>query len=238
MSDENRREILQRGLEKARRFIADSKAGKTEPILLYRWLRHDTWTAEEAALLLVGLDPNATRLGTTKAMISEMPLKRIEHTELLDGRELSRSFPVEETEERDELRRLSSSYRDILAVLESGTHPARNPPEYYLKWAKAKGFEVPWLEWAQQNFLLIPNESVSEETASRPLGTRERRNVARIIAVLAQKAGFDLSEPFKAATAIELATERNGHRVSDDTIASWLKAAANELPDEKPKLKS
>lgn len=63
----------------------------------------------------------------------------------------------------------------------------------------------------------------------KPLGTRERNTIARIIAALTSMAKVDLSEPHKAAGAIEAETARLGIQVSDDTIAKWLNEAATAL---------
>ena len=75
----------------------------------------------------------------------------------------------------------------------------------------------------------------TDTSDEKPLTTRERNTVARIIAALAQAAGLDLSEPWKAAKAIEAATSLNGYRVSDDTIVKWLTVATEEIPPEKRK---
>jgi hypothetical protein len=71
----------------------------------------------------------------------------------------------------------------------------------------------------------VDSTAKPESNAEKPVTTRERNNVARIIAALSQAGQIDLSDPYKTARAIEALTEQNGTRVSDDTIAKWLKEA-------------
>lgn len=114
-------------------------------------------------------------------------------------------------------------------------------------WAHSLGWDMPW---ELRNMATRGNQDESEkqvnpekndaktnpkakvETSANvetSLGTRERNNVARIIGVLAIEAKIDLGEVHKSAKAIEVLTEQCGVRVSDDTIAQWLKRAVEQL---------
>ncbi|MCQ4253353.1 hypothetical protein [Stutzerimonas stutzeri] len=67
-----------------------------------------------------------------------------------------------------------------------------------------------------------------QATMPSKLDYRERESMERIILALARTAGFDLTEPFKAATALQAAAAREGVELpkSKDNIAGKLKAAA------------
>jgi len=72
-------------------------------------------------------------------------------------------------------------------------------------------------------------EALTQQAAApSKLDYRERESMERIILALAKTAGFDLTEPFKAATALQAAAARSGIELpkSKDNIAGKLKAAA------------
>lgn len=67
--------------------------------------------------------------------------------------------------------------------------------------------------------------SVADE---KPMRARERNSIAQIIAVLAQIAELDTGKPFAAYEAMRVAAELEGRDLpGKDTVAKWLKAAAD-----------
>ncbi len=185
---------LQEISNKIRVFYEASKRGETEPMLLSEWFLHDTWTAREGILLLMGLDPNRTVLEETEDILGQ-PSEEFRFTCYLDGRELdltaweveyksrqkestlakeqgrhrlalailSRTYDTHET--RKEISQLSHTYNPLMSIWNSGEHPKRNPPLYYIDWAEAKGFKVPWIDWAREKEFL-PRPQQSDEAAS------------------------------------------------------------------------
>jgi hypothetical protein len=206
-------------------FIEASKRGETEPVALLTWIQHDTWSEEEAILILLGLNPFSTQILFLESMDGNNLLPVIHRAAYLDSREL---HGFSDGSKR-ELRALSDRYRAIWAIWLSGSHKERNPPMYYIEWASTKEISIPWLDWARQNNLLKQTVSKDEAKDEKPLLTRERNNIARIIAALSNEANLNLDEPYKSAGLVEKITIDLGCPVSDDTIAKWLKEAAEQI---------
>jgi len=137
----------------------------TIPEGLCEWFRHDTWTQEQGLILLLGLDPKETSiepsiwLGMNNERVDE-----IMQAKFLDGREIDfakwfavfnqlKSKGIQGIDDnlakkvKDEIFVLSQIYRDMKTIFESGNHPIRNRPDFYVQWALGKGFNVPWLDW-------------------------------------------------------------------------------------------
>ena len=126
------------------------------------WLRHDTWTQEEGLLLLLGLDPNGTVISQSNWLNAKNErIDEIEKALFLDGREIwlpvfNAVFDYLESckyqgvdyrlakQVKHELWNLSESYRQMKAIWDSGNHPARNAPRYFVEWAIGKGYKVEW----------------------------------------------------------------------------------------------
>ena len=230
-------------------FLESSKRGETEPTLLSAWFRHDTWTSEQAIRLLVGLDPDGTIIEQEQNVFGGR-FKRIRLARLLDGRELDltfweinsdlqnkllrneldegkKSLLAEAQAARAEIEAFSNTYRDMCSVWKSGEHPDRNKPAYYVGWAKAKGFSVPWFQWATEHGLLEEAQQPSEPENERALSTKERTTFLLIIAALAKKAGIDWGEPYKAGEQIAALAQELGATLGDDAVARKLK----EIPE-------
>ncbi len=181
-------------LDNTQRFHEASKRGETEPTSLSRWFLHDTWTAREGFLLLMGLDPGGTVFEETVDILGQ-PLEEFRITCYLDGRGIDltlwkleyqkrqkesalareqgrhrlalaiRTRRYDTDEIRKEISQLSDTYNTMMSIWNSGEHPKRNPPVYYIAWAEAQGFEVPWIDWAREKGFL-PHPQQSGEGAS------------------------------------------------------------------------
>lgn len=193
------------------------------PYFLIEWFRHDTWTAEEALLLLVGLDPGGTIVENIET-IGGSVRPQIESMQTLDGMESApRSFLEEEGDDDEgslrDMNKREGEWLTLRAIWESGTHPARNPPSYYLDWAVVKGYSVSWLQWASENGL------VKEQGPSREddLSTKERSTLLVMISLLSELADVDIGKPSKAAETILALAEKRGLSIGKRTIEEWLK---------------
>lgn len=121
------------------------------PARLQFWMKHDTWTHAQAALLLCGLDPQHS------AISDEGQLKGA-HALMLDGSQLQwpdpppiypmiteglLAFIKRDAEKRVGLeakwRAVSQQVQDCLHWLQASPLPARTSPPHYLAWAKRKG---------------------------------------------------------------------------------------------------
>ncbi len=125
------------------------------------WFERDLWTSEEAILLLLDLDPFETLISDHPLLVvfsdKMRPLRTFRAVKYLDGRcipveawqgllELSLAPSDLATSIRKDVYSLDERYREMVAIWQSGDHPSRNQPAYYVAWASRKGFAVPWLE--------------------------------------------------------------------------------------------
>ncbi|WP_043319132.1 hypothetical protein [Microbulbifer sp. HZ11] len=124
------------------------------------FMRMDHWLLEDAALLLLGLDPRGTYF----------PKRHFEEgtgtLAFLDGRHPRTGLYSDDPELVEYRRR----YQDILDLRENCTHPTdatergkvRLP--YFLRWAESKGITPPWQQWAIDHNLWLAE---SDETPLR-----------------------------------------------------------------------
>lgn len=129
--------------------LDEINARKGIPILLHEWFKHDSWKNEEGLMLLSGMSPE-TLFGHDESMYGE-PLRIVRYFETLDGLE------GDPTRASEYVHRLSSYER----LWESGEHPLRAPPKYFINWAISKNVSPGWLNWAIENqyFSPIPDDT-------------------------------------------------------------------------------
>jgi hypothetical protein len=109
------------------------------PIILHDWFKHDTWKQEEGLMLLSGLSPET--LFDFDQNIYDEPIRIIKFLLTVDG------FEGDPRSGSGHLRKLASYER----LWESGNHPSRATPEYFISWALSKGSPPDWLDWAIEN---------------------------------------------------------------------------------------
>lgn len=195
------------------------------PVLIAKWLRHDTWSADEAMLLLVGLDP----VGTIIEVSESISGRKVQYVEIAYGLDAVESAPLSYLEEEggDELRelqQLTAQWRNLWSLWSSGQHQPRNSPVYYLEWARSKGYAVPWLAWAEQNQLVAVSRP--EE---KSLSTKERTTLLVIISLLAKEAKIDLNKTSKAARIIAEMADCEGLQLAERTVEGHLKSISDAL---------
>lgn len=134
-------------------------------------------------------------------------------------------------------------YEEIASIIETANDEARipEPPKFrpllirieqpVSPSRRASVSELLGFETAGGVYSPAPRakEALTQQaTSPSKLDYRERESMERIILALAKTAGFDLAEPFKAATALQAAAARAGIELpkSKDNIAGKLKAAA------------
>lgn len=142
--------------------------GETEPLSLKAWFLRDNWTTREGLLLLLGLIPESC----VELDSSELDAPRIVSARHLDGslvsfddwrlanladdmaRNHGRPLRLDESllVSRQSLN-LSREWQYMQKIWDSGDHPPRNPPSYFIAWAGRKNFPPSWLGWARANGL-------------------------------------------------------------------------------------
>jgi hypothetical protein len=121
----------------------------------------------------------------------------------------------------------------IRKVWDSGSHNARNPPKYYIDWAKSKGIEIPWLGYAEREGLVDVSEAsqyVKKQEAAliieadKPLRPRRENNYLRLIYSLCfSLKGFDPSA--RPHTIAKLIIDETGIDISQETLANFIEKA-------------
>ncbi|WP_025647563.1 hypothetical protein [Paraburkholderia fungorum] len=181
-------------------------ARDSEPTTLVDLFTLDNWTAEMGLPILIGLYPESlVRFRDREGRL------RIANARYLDGslvnlqawrkwqqfQHMERYRPQCPTMEQYFARCIPLSRRaDQLARLErlwaSGSHAPRNPPGYYIEWARRKGIQIGWLEWAYKKGLLMPDPV---EPPAMPDST----------ALVTAPAGFEIPDPVGTAPAADSA---------------------------------
>jgi len=232
----------------------------TIPEGLSEWFRHDTWTQEQGLILLLGLDPKETSiepsiwLGMNNERVDE-----IMQAKFLDGREINfaiwfavfdqlKSKGIEGIDDnlaekvKDEMFGLSHMYRDMKTIFESGNHPIRNRPDFYVQWALGKGFNVPWLDWYEQR-----NVSSKDDKDLNPLEPIVKGLTKRQIARAFEDVywSYDkwlkyLASPPKWLKSSRVAIGSKAKRVSHtwNPVLIGIALISRTLPDKSPKINS
>lgn len=139
------------------RIEADLNERRGVPTLLQLWFLHDTWTRSQGLMLMSDLSPSTKFDYEYRSMDDRV--RFISYLETLDGLE----------HDPDE----GYTYEKRLALYESlwdsGDHPSRATPQYFVDWAVAKLKPPSWMEWAIEKNLLkrplpqdqsVPNKTV------------------------------------------------------------------------------
>lgn len=156
-----------------------------EPKALQHWFLRDTWTMAEGLMLLMDIDPRASKLRPSAHLCDgdKVPLDEFSFIALLDGRTIDfQAWQVlfehncVSEQRRREVRRMmqmtGEQFRESRSLWQSGMHPERNPPAYYVAWAKFKNISVKWLEWARKHgYLELEAASAYQHPASPSSGS-------------------------------------------------------------------
>ncbi|WP_226704566.1 hypothetical protein [Microbulbifer elongatus] len=145
------------------------------------FLRMDHWPPEDAALLLLGLDPRYTHIPT-----SEDDGKLY----WLDDRPTRDCLYADEPE----MLRYIMKRNDILDVWENTTHSddamrdGKMRVPYFLRWAESKGFTPPWRQWALDHELWPAEPETPAPPITAPdVPERERHSILNIIWALKEE---------------------------------------------------
>lgn len=119
----------------------------------------------------------------------------------------------------------------ITKLWDSGSHDARNPPKYYIDWAKSKGIEIPWLGYAEKGGFIggaqssqLNHQTTSINEANKPLSTRRENNYLRLIYSLCfSLKDFDPSA--RPHTIAKLIIDETGIDISQETLANFIEKA-------------
>lgn len=165
-----------------RRLIDIHASQRTEPLDLHEWFRRDNWTPDEALRLLLGLSPgdffadagdHETSIRIVSARYLDGSLVSLEGwknanviKDILARKPEYRIYDDELPITSFELLHLSVKLSGMQTIWNSGDHASRNPPAYYIAWARKKGYEVPWLDWARSQGLI--DGEATEATIRQP----------------------------------------------------------------------
>ena len=167
--------------------IAIHDVGKTQPLALHEWLMHDTWRRDEGLPLLLGLDPRPSRDFLARCVQTEPGSGALRTARILSARRLDGSLVCLKgysnvqawdadgrgTDAGDlpltsfDLLDFEIHLRALEELWDSGQHPERNPPRYFVDWAKRKGRAVEWEHWAIDEGLLPEGEADKDTPESR-----------------------------------------------------------------------
>jgi len=199
------------------------------------WFQLETWEPKEAICLICGIDPRMTKIAWDDITIEKLRhngiIKKGDYeTFLYEGWEpcLSAWSEASKDDEEAYLDAMSAvaeyqmefedSLKDVWmrfsrAVDFEADGFWGSRPKNYLNWAKSKGIEIPWFDWAERNGYLnqelignhsdaeqspeaqvkkSPNAKTSERQKERGQEIEELRNRAKKVAVKLKNEGIHL----------------------------------------------
>lgn len=217
----NERKRLKESIEILDECLTAYESGEIGSVMLDFWLKHDTWSLEEGLLLLVGFDPNRSKLGidmdteySIYDLVPHLFYERGDGSALVRGKldidfppglsqlevdfEAQHNSPEEFGEEYDpigltpihnnnqvRLEDIFAKHTRMKSIFESGGHPSRSSPEFYIEWAERKGFQIPWIKWARSEGLIQDCDDATPVANQRAEGGE---HVSRKLSVLNQAA--------------------------------------------------
>ena len=136
-----------------------------------------------------------------------------------------------------EERRLPALYVTFMGHVEPYDRQVVKVDDSGMVFDLCKGFENPphigYLRVAREEFERFCEQNAlvagTRQREERPLGTIERNTLLTIIAALAKEARVNISQPGKAALAIESLTDQLGTHVSKRAIEDHLKRIPDAL---------
>ncbi len=177
----------------------------------YELLLYDTWTEEQGLLFLAGINrfEELRRAEDYIEQVQTLTTKKYEN----------------EGSDEAIFDAFVTKHERLKAIWESGEHQKRNTPEYYVKWALSKEFEIPWLEHAQRSGFF---KSLNNHKQGEYISANERNTMLRIIAALSV-GGYRY--PSRGSQAEMLRDfQANGMAIDDKTLSKYLKQAETYLP--------
>ncbi|VVE54623.1 hypothetical protein [Pandoraea anhela] len=196
---------ISKRVEEVERFLN----GTDEPELLAKWLLLDSWTRDQAIPLILGLEPcsEQTRVARRKASSASASTQMItEAGEFLDiglfrtlsgfslWSDYSDLIPSPVTRLKEYCWETNHYYDLLNELWDSGEHPERPSPSYFLAWASGKGIEPSWFNWASEKGMLAGSADRADLPSDGPklLGREKatlQKQLAALALLLSEKAG-------------------------------------------------
>ena len=150
------------------------------------------------------------------------------------------------------IKNLKNTYISLEEIMDEVRSEYENPYEYYVYEFKENELGRDSMEVTKDSLFIFLNDierltsgellplrdgyppisstidSQSKNQVLHKPSTRERNNVAKIIAALVEMNGRSLSDRYTLAKELEIISEKLSSKVSDDTIVKWLDLAAEQ----------
>jgi hypothetical protein len=231
--------------------ISAMLTGPFDPRGLIFWFNHDTWSVNEALVLLCGFNPRNMEFSSEVQELA-LPNTKIPHDHnavhdplvfdpwlkemghygyiRLDGLRLH-DETIKDVLPGVVLGAIETDFRlnhkSILKLWRSGVHmESRYPPQYFINWAIQKRLQIDWLGWAVEKGYCSDGAAEPLPIKEDNLSSRERNNLLTIVAALCVKSGIDYKTK-GAAAEVGRQIDAIGHSVGEDTI----RAALKRIPD-------
>lgn len=139
---------------------------------LHYWFKHDTWSAQEGLMLLAGFSPET--IFEEKISTSGEKFRSVSVFIRVNGFESDPHLG----------NQLLGSLKMYERIWESGEHPEKSSPEYFLCWAQKKGMPPLWLGWAIENGYYA--DSTTDESTDKHLNKKSESAYLHIIGALCE----------------------------------------------------
>lgn len=189
------------------------------------WFRRDTWTPDEALPLLIGIDPDSLSHGDSHVRYLDGALVCIAASMHAHGVE----WPIESFDDfgtLEDLKAVPSLIHEMKLMWDSGDHPTRNEPGYFIAWAQRKGLKVPWLASARSLNLIDVSEN--KELRAAPVDSSKAMSVRLVDGPESAGAATFVAATNTAVTKHTIKARRN---VLDPLIERAIETAESDDPN-------
>jgi hypothetical protein len=143
------------------------------PVLLHFWFKHDNWGKNEGLMLLSGFGPE-TIFDSYESIYGE-EIRKVAYLETLDG------YGRDPADCGNSLRKFAT----YESLWDSGNHPEKADPQYFISWAISKKIEPEWLEWAINEGYCARNSEINKsENREREISGKSETSYLNIIGAL------------------------------------------------------
>ena len=201
---------------------------------LIHWLRVFNWSIEDAALILLNINPETVIYNEYEDNFSSYETFTGKQFVNINSGEFRLQFDNEYTGIDEDLsgnQIIMNKVKDYkLYFGGSARIDFYISPQQWIEAALFKSIDIPWLQFAKDNGFYKPN-AVNKNLVSvdKPLSNKERNTFLVIIAALAKEAKLDIKTTSKTADLIAKITQNLGAPIGATTIENKLKEITQAL---------
>lgn len=192
---------------------AEDSCKVLDPVLIPGWMKRDTWSREEAVLLLAGYNPNTTQWSKNSTGFGQYAAGNVGY---VDGLSDSMIKAANVSWRHPRWEEAFAQFLDLADYARGSPLEERRSPKEWIAWAASKNFTPYWLPWLDGAGKTVPegHDGLAQTVASGGPGRTESASV--------DGDPYENSKEWFARQAIAQ-LENSGTRAIDITAALLLK---------------